>query len=62
MRDVKSVSEQGKCRHDTAKGLVWKRVIKRNHWGIIPYTLIEKECQACGACFLSTLDGERILN
>ena len=62
MGDVDLMNQERKCEHDTAKGVTWKRVVKRKHWGIIPYTLIEKECQACGDTFLSTLDGKRILN
>ena len=49
-----------KCLHNTRKGLAWKRTIHIKKLGFIPYTVIEKECQSCGARFLADENGVRL--
>lgn len=68
MRDVSndgsSSSQTKKCLHNTPQGLAWKRVIhtKKLLGGLVDYTVIEKQCQACGDTFLADLKGRRLLN
>jgi len=49
-----------KCLHNTPKGLAWKDFKTVKLLGFIPYTFVEKECQACGHTFVANTKGVRL--
>jgi len=53
---------RAKCLHNTHKGLAWKGYRTVKLFGVIPYTMVEKECKACGHTFIANTKGVRLID